>query len=141
MAFTPEEIAAGERLGLLNIGKFSPSNPLGLGQGGQRNFITGAHDLALFGKAVVRETEAMRSASAELAAQVQAAAILIAGGAVSSITVGGVTQTGAVTIDLAEVSEAAEQKLAEVQDALDQLSASNAAIRTNAAAYSLAFGG
>lgn len=142
MALTPEELAAGERLTLFNARAVGPANPYGLGQGGQRNFLEAAEDLALFGSAVLRETSLLYALVEALTGQAQIAALLIEGGPVTTVQVGdGPIQSGAVKIDLSALSAQLNSELAKVQAAQAQLAATQAGIQSNAIAYANAFGG
>lgn len=137
MAFSAEELEAGQRLGLFNANKVGPNNRYGLGQGGQRNFVLAAQDLSLFGAAVVRETGAMLAAANELADLMGLAALVIEGGPVSSVRVGdGPAQTGAVRINLDSLSAAINEQIAQVRAAQATLEARAA----SGQAFSLAFG-
>lgn len=141
MSFSPEETAAGERLGLYNIRTFSPTNPYGLGQGGQRNYTSAADDLSVFGSAVVRETQALLALVQDLTDQAQLAALLVEGGPVSTVQVGdGPIQSGAVKIDLSALSAQVNTALQQVQAAQANLVAAQAGLLDDAISYNRAFG-
>lgn len=131
MALSPAELAAAARLAQYNSGKITAANPLGLGQGGQRNYLAAADDLALFGNAIVRETIAQLTQTTDLVDQMNLLALMVEGGPVVSVN----GQTGVVTIDLSSLSAEIEEQLEGVRDAQRDLEAK----ASSTLAYSLAF--
>ncbi|WP_182422352.1 hypothetical protein [Aureimonas sp. ME7] len=140
MSLTPDENASGDRLLQVNDAPWDRlKNAFGLGRDGySRGVFTGAlHDMVIFVRGAVSLIAAKVSAMETIATRFEAAVAAIQTGPVTSVN----GQVGAVTVDTSLLEGAVDDKLAEVDTALADVAAANAAIRTNAAAYSLAFGG
>ncbi len=149
MALPPLVVAALDRLrSFYNGGVWvpasanNPGNPGGFdGDGHTINFVPALRDVATASSGALDATTAALAEIARTADEAKLAVLIVEGGPVSSVTVGGVTQTGAVTIDLSSISEPVQAQLAEIQAAQAALEASTSALSSDAAAYANAFGG
>lgn len=140
MSFTPTEESSGDRLNRYNGDAYDPTtNPLGFDQGGNQAgvFTAMLKDVVTFGRGVVRVAAETLATMNTTAARFEAAVAAIQAGPVTSVN----GQHGAVTIDLSTISAEVEAQLDEVKAAQADLVSAQAAIQSNAYAYSLAFGG
>lgn len=131
---TAAEIAASTRIPQYNVGPYSAANPYGFDDNGHRvNQMPQARDTMTMGL-LARD---MAIAARDFAEEVKAAAVLIAGGPVSSFTFNGVTQTGAVNFTTDEISEAVA---ADIEALRVSVAADIENARLDAMAFALAFG-
>ncbi|WP_294645508.1 hypothetical protein [uncultured Aureimonas sp.] len=141
MNLTPEEEAEANRLATVyNERPFdAQTNPGGFGRGGNSAiglFIKSLRDMVGFGRGVVRvATEALAAITTQ-ANRFSAAVAAIEAGPVTSVN----GKTGAVVIDLSELSADVTEQLAEVQATLDGVVAEQASAARHSRAYARAFG-